>query len=299
MILAELGEGRFYFQPQQQIIKANGDKVNVWSSRDSLVLKMLSLYLIPKLPNSLLCTHLKGHGGAKLTVNHVHSASQRYPFVFRTDVKSYYESIHHTLLLEKFRQYIDEKLILNLFSQYLTRSVDIGGNFRTYSKGISSGCPLSPLVASFYLYELDKAFEGKRVFYRRYMDDIIVLAKSRWQLRRAIRCINQHFAKLKVKQHPDKTFVGYTAKGFDFLGYQFNRDALSVAKGTLEKHYCRLSRLYEQRKSHPNWMTYLEDYRQHWFCWVKAGLNATLQDGLKINDDVLHLNPIMPVQTSR
>lgn len=43
MILAELDEDRFYFQPQQQIIKANGDKVNLWSSRDSLVLKMLSL----------------------------------------------------------------------------------------------------------------------------------------------------------------------------------------------------------------------------------------------------------------
>ena len=198
MILAELDEDRFYFQPQQQIIKANGDKVNLWSSRDSLVLKMLSLYLTHRLPNSLLCTHLKRHGGAKLTVNHVYRASQRYPFVFRTDVKSYYESIHHTLLLEKFRQHIDDNLILNLIAQYLTRSVDIGGNFKTYSKSISSGCPLSPLIASYYLYELDNAFERKRVFYRRYMDDIIVLAKSRWQLRRAIRCINQHFARVKV-----------------------------------------------------------------------------------------------------
>lgn len=168
------------------------------------------------MPNSLLCTHLKGHGGAQLAVNHVYRASQRYPFVFRTDVKSYYESIHHTLLLEKFRQHIDDKLILNLITQYLTRSVEIGSNFKTYSKGISSGCPLSPLVASFYLYELDKAFERKRVFNRRYMDDIIVLTKSRWQLRRAIRYINQHFTLLKLKQHPTKPLLGIQVRDLTF-----------------------------------------------------------------------------------
>ena len=26
---------------------------------------------------------------------------------------------------------------------------------------------------------------------------------------------------LKVEKHPDKTFIGWIAKGFDFLGYSF------------------------------------------------------------------------------
>jgi RNA-directed DNA polymerase len=47
--------------------------------------------------------------------------------------------------------------------------------------------------------------QGKPVYYRRYMDDIIVLSPLRWKLRKAIKTVNQYFEKLKLKQHPDKT----------------------------------------------------------------------------------------------
>jgi hypothetical protein len=43
-----------------------------------------------------------------------------------------------------------------------------------------------------------------RYFYRQFMDDIIVLAQTRWHLRKAVRTVNQ----LKVAQAPDKTFIG-------------------------------------------------------------------------------------------
>lgn len=286
------------FPTQPRIVKANGDVVHLWSSIDSLVLKLLSMFLADVLSNSKRCTHLKRHGGAKQTVNSVYRTSQQHEFVFRTDVKSYYESIDHHILLNKLAHYIKDKHLLNILTQYLKRSIEVGGNFIDIDKGISSGSPLSPLIASFYLYELDKAMEKQSVYYRRYMDDIIVLAKSRWGLKRTIRCVNQHFELLELKQHPEKTQTGRIKAGFDFLGYQFKNEGLSASKSTIQNYIFRLSRLYEQKKSHPNWMTYLEDYRQHWFCWAKAGLNVTFQDGLKINDDVLHLNPIMPVQTS-
>ena len=32
---------------------------------------------------------------------------------------------------------------------------------------------------------------------------------------------NQTLNELKVEKHPDKTFIGRIAKGFDFLGYSF------------------------------------------------------------------------------
>ncbi|MFT5278345.1 MAG: RNA-directed DNA polymerase [Glaciecola sp.] len=55
---------------------------------------------------------------------------------------------------------------------------------------------------------------SKSVFNRRYMDDLIVLSPARWKLRKAIRTINQHFAKLKLQQHPDKTTIGRKIYGF-------------------------------------------------------------------------------------
>jgi len=137
---------------------------------------------------------------ANYTVTEIQRNLEGNTFVFRTDVKSYYESINHEILLAKLSVYIKYKMVMNLLSQYLKRSIESGGLFKDIRQGISSGCPLSPLIWSFYLYELDEEIEGKPVFYRRYMDDIIVLSLTRWSLRKAIKTVNQHFEKLKLKQ---------------------------------------------------------------------------------------------------
>jgi hypothetical protein len=52
------------------------------------------------------------------------------------------------------------------------------------------------------------------------MDDVLVLAPTRWKLRHAVRVLNETLAALGLEKHPDKTFIGRTEKGFDFLGYR-------------------------------------------------------------------------------
>ena len=99
-----------------------------------------------------------------------------------------------------------------------------------------------------YLKSLDDAFANDDVFYIRYMDDILILSKTRWQNRRVVKKLNQCFNALKVEQHPDKTFIGRIDKGFDFLGYHFSRQTLTMAAITIKKHAQRLQRLYEQQK---------------------------------------------------
>lgn len=81
------------------------------------------------------------------------------------------------------------------------------------------------------------------------MDDILILSKTRWQNRRAVKMLNQWFKDLKVAQHPNKTFIGRIDKGFDFLGYHFSRQPLCMAATTVRKHVKRLKRLYEQQKA--------------------------------------------------
>ncbi|UUO22030.1 hypothetical protein FGD67_01565 [Colwellia sp. M166] len=283
-LIDELISNTFNFQPLQKITKSSGEVIHLWTSIDSLVLKQLSLVLQYHLPSSKLCTHLKGHGGSKHTVTEIQrnlkddleGLVNNNTFVFRTDVKSYYESISHEVLLDKLSKYIKDKTVMNLLAQYLKRSVESGGLFRDIKQGISSGCPLSPLISSFYLYELDKEMESKSVFYRRYMDDIIVLSPTRWKLRQAIKTVNQHFEKLKLKQHPDKTTIGRIKNGFDFLGYQFGQEKITVSKRTLRNHIRRLTQLYEQKKHLPNWQMLIDDYRQHWVTWVYSGIPSSM-----------------------
>jgi RNA-directed DNA polymerase len=197
----------------------------------------------------------------------------------KTDVKGYYESIDHTILLKQLDKDIADPFIWRLLVQFVKRTVERGGMFKSIHCGISRGCPLSPVIAAYYLKGLDEQMAGDpRYFYRRYMDDVIVLAKTRWHLRKAVRTVNQHFSQLKVEQAPDKTFIGKISKGFDFLGYQFGKDKLRVSKRTLKNHIRRLSRLYEQKKHLPNWQILLDDYRQHWVTWVYSGIPSSIID---------------------
>ena len=275
-LIDDLTSNRFNFQPLQKVTKSHWSVIRLWASIDSLVLKLLSWVLQRYLPSSLLCTHLKGHGGSKQTVTSIQDEIPRNTFVFRTDVKSYYESINHEILLDKLSVYIKDKMMMNLLSQYLKRSIESGGLFRDITQGISSGCPLSPLISSFYLVELDKKMEGKPVYYRRYMDDIIVLSPSRWKLRKAIKTVSQYFEKLKLKQHPDKTTIGRIINGFDFLGYQFGQEKITISKRTLQNHIRRLTQLYEQKKHLPNWKMLFDDYRQHWVTWGYSGILSSI-----------------------
>jgi len=53
---------------------------------------------------------------------------------------------------------------------------------------------------------------------------------------------------MEIINGSDKTFIGRIEKGFDFLGYHFSPEGLSVAEKTIEKFLARAVRLYEQSR---------------------------------------------------
>ena len=248
------------------------EEIDLWSARDALVMKALSLVLPSYLPLSEQCTHLKGHGGAKFAVRHVMVHLPAYRFVLKTDVHSYYASIDHHLLLDRLAVSIPDHGVLNLIAQYLKRCAERGGLFWDSRKGIALGSPLSPIIGAFFLSELDEACAHLGMFYLRFMDDILILAPTRWQLRKAVKVVNQVLASLELAKHPDKTFIGRIEKGFDWLGYHVSRDGLSVATKTLHNFVARCLRLYEQevREWHAPFSR-LGDYVRRWVRWVHAG----------------------------
>ncbi len=102
-------------------------------------------------------------------------------------------------------------------------------------KGISLGCPLSPLLGAVFLKPLDDAMAKTGLFYIRFMDDWVVLALTRWKLKRAIAAVNKTLNNLKLDKHPDKTFAGRISSGFDFLGYNFRTVESGIEKETITK----------------------------------------------------------------
>ena len=84
------------------------------------------------------------------------------------------------------------------------------------------------------------------LFYVRFMDDWVVIAPSRWKLRKVVKQVNEILAELLLEKHPDKTFIGKAVRGFSFLGYYLTPWAVSVAQVTIENMKQRIARLYEQ-----------------------------------------------------
>jgi hypothetical protein len=248
------------------------EETDLWSARDALVMKALSLMVPQYLPLSAHGTHLKGHGGAKYAVRRVVAHLPASTFVLKTDVQAYCASIDHHLLLDRLAVSLLDHGVLNLIAQYLTRCAERGGLFWEYRKGIALGSPLSPILGAFFLTELDEACEHLGVFYIRFMDDIVVLAPTRWTLRTAVKVVNQVLASLGLVKHPEKTFIGRIEKGFDWLGYHMSRAGVCVATTTLQHFVARSLRLYEQELREGGASSRLGDYVRCWVRWVSAGL---------------------------
>ena len=94
------------------------------------------------------------------------------------------------------------------------------------------------------------------------------LTSSGLPSKKAIQIVNQTLNELKVEKHPDKTFIGRIAKGFDFLGYSFEPKGLSIAPKTLANFLDRKTQLYEQGAD----VRRIGKYVRNWWRWVRAGV---------------------------
>ena len=77
-------------------------------------------------------------------------------FVCKTDVKSYYNSVNHHTLLLQLHDLIGDGFLIGSVWQFLNRTVEWGGVFRTIRKGLPRASSLSPLLGAVYLLELDR-----------------------------------------------------------------------------------------------------------------------------------------------
>ena len=69
---------------------------------------------------------------------------------------------------------------------------------------------------------------------------------------------------LRMEKHPDKTFIGRIERGFDFLGYHFGQEGLSVAKTTIENFVVPAIRLYEREPGEACASTRFGEYVRRW-----------------------------------
>ena len=220
-----------------KILKIDGQRLCVWSAIDAVTLKAISIVLSKHLTKKLNpdVYHMAGNGGVPGAINKLKSLlsndskevenenTKQYNHMIKSDIAKFYASTDHNILLKECKKYIKDKRILNIIMQYAARLEDVNGQYIHITKGISRGCSLSPLMGAIILKSLDYAMlKIKNVAYLRYMDDWIILTKTKNQLRKCIKIMHNVISKLKYKLAIDKTFIGKVTREFKFLGQCFD-----------------------------------------------------------------------------
>ncbi|MGA8740309.1 MAG: group II intron reverse transcriptase/maturase [Terracidiphilus sp.] len=161
------------------------------------------------------------------------SVMRRMSTIIDVDLSRYFDTIRHSMLLDKIAKRVQDPRVLHLVKQI----INVGGKI-----GVPQGGPFSPLAANIYLNELDWTFDAIRrktaegdyeaVNYHRFADDVVITVSGHHTKRgwaeRALQRLHEQLAPLGVELNKEKTKMMDVLNGeaFGFLGF----DLRSVRK---------------------------------------------------------------------
>lgn len=112
--------------------------------------------------------------------------------------------------------------------------------FPTGTDGVAQGCPLSALAGNIVLEAFDTAMNDRGITCIRYIDDFLVIGKTRHAVDAAMRAAEALLGELDMKIYdpiasPKKAFAGKVDDGHTFLGYELRPGSYPPSLGAREK----------------------------------------------------------------
>jgi len=171
----------------------------------------------------------RGLGYGNMLIKHW-SQQRGTKYVLKMDVRKYYPSISIPILIEKLKLKIRDTRIISLIEKILYLEAPNG-------IGITLGSYLNLWLALFYLDELDHIIKErfKVKYYLRYVDDMLVLTKTKKQAQKILKFIEEYLptlnlnvkesgkGKAKIYKWTNKNFV-------DMLGMKTYRNKQILRK---------------------------------------------------------------------
>lgn len=244
----------YHFTKYKQLLKVKGpDKcprvISIPCLRDRLLFK----YIYDQ--------HLKSHvkrSKFEVTIKNVHddASSTKYDKVAKFDISGFFDNIDHSLLKKALQnELIDNHIINLLMKSIIVNTVSEQKNRKSVpvfdakkDKGVPQGIIVGNALAEIFAQQLDedfKSIESKGTSYHRFVDDIVIFYNSSLisdaDLEKKAKSI---VAKYKLELQESKTIIGEPVfAGFDFLGFVFCRDKISVTEDVLKKKINKIERV--------------------------------------------------------
>ncbi|MBC8277086.1 MAG: group II intron reverse transcriptase domain-containing protein [FCB group bacterium] len=178
---------------------------------------------------------------------------RRFDWALKCDVRKYFPSIDHLILLEQLRKYIEDEKTLGLLEKIVVHSNEQefviawfpGDDLLTpleRRRGIPIGNLTSQFFANFYLngfdhfIKQDLGCEG----YVRYMDDFIIFGDSKRKLFGILEEIREYMMGIRLILHPRKQEIFPAKNGLPFLGFYIFRDRRRLLRDGIQRFNKRL-----------------------------------------------------------
>jgi RNA-directed DNA polymerase len=162
----------------------------------------------------------------------------RHSWLIDIDIKNYFDSIDHELLLKAVGMYTKERWVLMYIERWLkAATLKEDGSIENRTAGSVQGSVLSPLLSNVFMhFVFDKWMEkyNPAIVFERYCDDVIIHCKTEKQANWLKRKIASRFLQCKLSLNEQKTKVVFCKNGnnkgegnhavhysFDFLGFTF------------------------------------------------------------------------------
>ncbi|MCC5944924.1 MAG: group II intron reverse transcriptase/maturase [Bernardetiaceae bacterium] len=168
---------------------------------------------------------------AHQAVEQANRNTYNHDFAIDLDIKGFFDSIDHDLLMKAVGHYCQEKWVLMYVERWLKASVmQQDGRQKATLSGTPQGGVISPLLANIFLHVVFDSWMAKyhpEKPFERYADDIVVHCKTEKQALYMLRQIQKRMQACKLELHSEKTKIvnirGYAEKkypkGYDFLGF--------------------------------------------------------------------------------
>lgn len=231
----------YKFSPYIEILKLKGRKslprmISIPTLRDKLTLLAIKNILhkaFPECVNRELPNKYIRDIKAYIANSNINSS------FLKLDIKKFYDNIRHDILIEMLKKKdLDSRIISIIQAAISTPTVPLNSNKRIYDSlipkiGIPQGLSISNILAQIYLSEIDSIFIKRKYFYKRYVDDILIINHediSKYREKNITEILN----KLGLKLNIDKRDKNLLSNGFSFLSYKIYDNKITVSDRNIE-----------------------------------------------------------------